>query len=623
MQKFDDNKNVRAYKDSSVIKRLYKYLKPFLPSFILALFLTILVVGVDLLPAYLEGLLIGVLGLDFTNLDPEYIKANKAMLDFATNIMGTYSLTLKQFKEIFALILLLSFVVVIIVSVLIGYFMRMLLQKTGQKIIMRMRKDVFVHIESLSIAQINKTPVGKLVTRVTSDMNAINDLFTNVIVNLISQVLTIIFVVIIMLMISPLLTLYMCIIMPILAVLSYLFNKISRKQYRRVRGCVSTVNAFLSENISGMKITQIFNQEEKKLLEFRQKNNELRSASIKEVLIFGIFRPLIYVLFVISQMIVLYNGFILIKQNKLTVANYVSFYQYIRSFFNPIQQLADKFNQLQSAFASAERVFDVLDTEIEITDSDDAIELDHFDGMIEFDHVWFAYNDENWILKDVSFKVMPKQTVAFVGATGAGKTTILALIVRNYEIQKGEIRIDGIPVNKIKIECLRRLIGQMLQDVFLFSGSIRSNITLREESFEEDEIKEACKYVNADKFINKLDGGLDYQVLERGVNFSSGQRQLLSFARTIIHKPNIMILDEATANIDTETEVLIQDSLEKMMHVGTMLIVAHRLSTIQHADLIIVLHKGRIMESGNHQELLSQHGLYYNLYELQYKHLEK
>lgn len=623
MERFDDNKNVKAYKDSSVIKRLFVYLKPYIPAFILALVLTIVTVVVDLLPAYFEGLLIGILGLDFTNFDPEYLKNNKGMLDFANNIMTNYSLSIKQFKEIISLLLVIIFVIVIIVSVFVGYFTRMLLQKTGQKIIMKLRRDVFIHIESLSIAQINKTPVGKLVTRVTSDMNAINDLFTNVIVNLISQILSIIFVFIIMIMISPILTLYMCILMPILAVLSYVFNKVSRKQYRKVRGCVSNVNAFLSENISGMKITQIFNQEDKKLSEFRQKNNELRSASIKEVLIFGVFRPLIYVLFVASQIIVLYNGFELIKKNKLTVANYVSFYQYIRSFFNPIQQLADRFNQLQSAFASAERVFDVLDTKIEITDSSDAIEIDHFEGMIEFDHVWFAYNDDNWILKDVSFKVMPKQTVAFVGATGAGKTTILALIVRNYEIQKGEIRIDGIPVNKIKIECLRKLIGQMLQDVFLFSGSIRSNITLREDSFTEEEINEACKYVNADKFINKLDGGLDHQVLERGVNFSSGERQLLSFARTIIHKPNIMILDEATSNIDTETEVLIQDSLLKMMHVGTMLIVAHRLSTVQHADMIIVLHKGRIMEYGNHQELLSQHGLYYNLYELQYKHLEK
>jgi ATP-binding cassette subfamily B protein len=307
----------------------------------------------------------------------------------------------------------------------------------------------------------------------------------------------------------------------------------------------------------------------------------------------------------------------------LIIDSYVAFYQYISSFFNPIQQLAEQFNRMQSAFASAERVFEILDTEIEILDEEDAIEIDHFEGKIEFDHVWFAYNEGNWILKDVTFTVNPNETVAFVGATGAGKTTILGLIVRNYEIQKGEIRIDGINVKKIKIDSLRKCIGQMLQDVFLFSGSIKSNITLKDESFTDEEVIEACKYVNADKFINKLDGGLEHMVLERGLNFSSGQRQLLSFARTIIHKPNIMILDEATANIDTETEVLIQDTLEKMMNIGTMLIVAHRLSTVQHADNIIVLHKGEIVEQGNHQKLLSMKGLYYSLYELQYKNGEK
>ncbi len=368
-----------------------------------------------------------------------------------------------------------------------------------------------------------------------------------------------------------------------------------------------------------MKITQIFNQEDKKLLEFRKKNQELKKNSIKEVLIFGIFRPAIYVLFVSCQIIILSTGFFMVLNGSLSSKNLVKFYQYNGQFFNPIQQLADQFNQLQSAFASSERIFEILDMKQLILDKEDSIELNEIKGKIEFDHVWFAYNDENWILRDVTFTIEPNQTVAFVGATGAGKTTILALIVRNYEIQKGEIRIDGININNIKIESLRKHIGQMLQDVFLFSGTIKSNITMRDDSFTNEQIVEACKYVNASSFIEKLDNTYDYEVLERGNNFSSGQRQLLSFARTILHKPNIMILDEATANIDTETEVLIQDSLEKMMNVGTMLIVAHRLSTVQHADNIIVLHKGKIMEMGNHQELLAKKGLYYNLYELQYK----
>ena len=592
MQKFDDNKNIKAYKDNKLMKKLYKYFKPHIGTFIFSILLTFIVVLADLLPATLFGKTIGVLG----------------NADLAGDV---------KIKQV--AIYLAIYIGVIIVSCVINYLNSIILQRAGQKIMVNLREDVFVHIESLSIAQINSTPVGKLVTRVTSDTNAINELFTSVIVNLIRYALTLISVVVIMLTISPILTLYLFIVVPFLVVLSVVFRKLSRKQYRKVRGCVSNVNAFLSENISGMKITQIFNQEEKKLNEFRQKNNELKKNSIRQTVIFGVFRPLIFVLFIVCQIIVLYNGYLLIVAGTLIVDSYVAFYQYISSFFNPIQQLADQFNRMQQAFASAERVFEILDTEIQILDEEDAIEIDHFEGKIEFDHVWFAYNDENWILKDVSFTVEPKQTVAFVGATGAGKTTILALIVRNYEIQKGEIRIDGINVKKIKIESLRKHIGQMLQDVFLFSGTIKDNITLKEEAFTEEQIIEACKYVNADKFIDKLDGKLDYQVLERGVNFSSGQRQLLSFARTIIHEPNIMILDEATANIDTETEVLIQDSLEKMMSVGTMLIVAHRLSTVQHANNIIVLHKGKIVEQGTHQKLLSMKGLYYSLYELQYK----
>ena len=591
MMHFDDNKKIKTYKDSHIFARLFKYVKPVKASFIISFILTILVVLTDLVPALIEGHLVGILNSD---------RASNDKLMISLSLIG-------------------AFLVVIILTALISYFNSMILQRAGQKIVLKLRRDVFVHIENLSIGQINETPIGKLVTRVTSDMNMINELFTNVIVNVVKYILTIIFVLIMMIIMSPILTLYLCIIAPILIVITVIFRRISRKQYRRVRGSVSNMNAFLSENISGMKITQIFNQEEKKLEEFKKYNNQLKRNSLKEIFIFGVFRPLIYVLFVVAQIIILYRGYFIVKANKAFLPNYISFYRYVRVFFNPIQQLADQFNQLQSAFSSAERIFEILDTSPKILDCDDAIEIDKFEGKIEFDHVWFAYKENEWILKDVSFTVEPNQTVAFVGATGAGKTTILALIVRNYEIQKGQIRIDGIDITKIKIESLRKHIGQMLQDVFLFSGTIKSNITLREEAFTNEEVMEACKYVNADKFINRLDGGLEYKVLERGVNFSSGQRQLLSFARTIIHKPNIMILDEATANIDTETEVLIQDSLNKMMNVGTMLIVAHRLSTIKNADNIIVLHKGTIAESGTHEELLAKKGLYNSLYEIQYK----
>lgn len=595
MQEFDDNKNIRTYKDRTVLVRLLKYAKRVRWAFIISLLFTAILVAIDLTPAYLEGELIGVLGnADLTN----------------------------DYKIKFTIILLSIYGCVIIGAAFLNYFNSMLLQKAGQRIVLEIRKEVFVKIEGLAIAQIYATPVGKLVTRVTSDVNMVNELYTNVIVNLIRYILTILFVFIMMLIISPILTLYILCVIPFLVIMTIVFNKLSRKQYRKVRGCVSNMNAFLSENLSGMKITQIFNQEDKKEKEFLLRNTDLKRNSIREVLIFGVFRPAIYVLYVLCHIILLYNGFYMVLEERLLAKDLVKFYQYNGQFFNPIQQLADQFNQLQSAFASSERIFEILDMKAQILDKEDAIELTQIEGKIEFDHVWFAYNEENWILKDVSFTIYPKQTVAFVGATGAGKTTILALIVRNYEIQKGTIRIDGIDVKDIALESLRKHIGQMLQDVFLFSGTIRSNITLRDDSFTTDEIVEACRYVNASSFIEKLPNGYEYEVLERGNNFSSGQRQLLSFARTILHKPNIMILDEATANIDTETEVLIQDSLEKMMNVGTMLIVAHRLSTVQHADNIIVLHKGKIMESGNHQELLAKKGLYYHLYELQYKHMD-
>ncbi len=595
MQRFDDNKNIRTYKDKAVLSRLLHYAGRVKWPFILSFLFTAMLVVVDLMPAYLEGELVGILGSgDYTN----------------------------SYKIKYIAILLSIYVIIIIGSAFLNYFNSMLLQKAGQKIVLEIRREVFVKIEGLAIAQIYATPVGKLVTRVTSDVNMVNELYTNVIVNLIRYILTILFVLVMMLIISPMLTLYILCVIPFLILMTIVFNKMSRRQYRKVRGCVSNMNAFLSENLSGMKITQIFNQEQKKTKEFSIKNADLRKNSIREILIFGVFRPAIYVLFILCHIIILYNGFYMVLDERLLAKDLVKFYQYNGQFFNPIQQLADQFNQLQSAFASSERIFEILDMKAQILDKEDAIELDHIEGKIEFDHVWFAYNEGNWILKDVTFTIYPNQTVAFVGATGAGKTTILALIVRNYEIQKGSIRIDGIDVRKIKLESLRTHIGQMLQDVFLFSGTIKSNLTMRDERFTNEEVIEACRYVNASHFIEKLDKAYEYEVLERGNNFSSGERQLLSFARTILHKPNIMILDEATANIDTETEVLIQDSLEKMMNIGTMLIVAHRLSTVQHANNIIVLHKGKIMEMGNHQELLAKKGLYYNLYELQYKHMD-
>ena len=457
-----------------------------------------------------------------------------------------------------------------------------------------------------------------------NDTNAISMMFTNILVQLVKNVFIILGVLLAMLALNYQLTLMVLCFVPFVIMFAFIFRKFSRKTHRKVKDCTTDINTYLSENLSGIKITQIFNREDRKMAEFFEKSRQLKRAKQNQIFVFGIFRPMVYMLYISSVMCLLYLGGKGYIQNTsfmgqvLTSGTLVSFYMYISRFFNPIQTLAEQFNMLQNAFASAEKIFTIMDMEPQVVDEPDAIELEHIRGEIEFRNVWFAYKPGEWVLQDVSFHVKPMQTVAFVGSTGSGKSTILSLICRNYDIQQGQILIDGIDIRKIKIASLRRHFGQMLQDVFLFSGTIRSNILLRKEDVTEEEILQACQYVNADSFINRLEDGLDEVVRERGNNFSAGQRQLLSFARTIIHKPAVMILDEATANIDTETELLIQDSLEKMKNIGTMLIVAHRLSTIQHADNIILLSKGKIIEQGTHQELLHAHGRYHQLYTLQY-----
>lgn len=582
----------RNMADGEIVRRLVQYAKPYGGKFIIVGFLVLFSISYDiaspLIVGYIEELVVG----DFT-------------LDHLFASVAVYA-------------------GVLVFSMLSTYFQAVTLQKVGQRIISDLREDLFTHIESLAHEQLNEIPVGKLVTRVTNDTNAISMMFTNLLVNLTKNAFVILGILVAMLCLNYELTLMVLCFVPFIVIFTVIFRKFSRRAYRKVKDATTDINTYLSENLSGIKVTQIFGREDEKMTEFRQKSQTLARANQEQIFVFGVFRPLVYMLYISSILCLFYLG----GMGHLTGATFlgqsissgtiVTFYMYISKFFTPIQNLAEQFNWLQSAFASSEKVFSIMDIEPKMQDAPDAIELENIKGEIEFKDVWFSYIPGEWVLQGVSFHVNPRQTVAFVGSTGSGKSTILSLICRNYEFQRGEILIDGIDIRKIKISCLRKHFGQMLQDVFLFSGTIRSNIVLREENIPDEEIMEVCRYVNADHFINKLDHGLDEEVRERGNNFSAGQRQLLSFARTILHKPSVMILDEATANIDTETELLIQDSLEKMRSVGTMLIVAHRLSTIQHADNIIVLSHGKILEQGTHQQLLARHGRYYQLYTLQY-----
>ena len=582
----------RNLSDKELIRRLLQYAKPYWKQFVLVFLIMLFSIFYDLASPLLIGHIERMVKNDFA----------------LTDLYRTVAV----------------YVSILVISVVCTYLQSVLLQRVGQKILSRIRTDLFSHIERLSHNQLNHIPVGKLVTRVANDTHSISMMFTNVLSNLLKNTLVIIGVVSAMLMLNLGLALMVLAFTPFIVGLTVLFRYHSRKAHRAVTDSRTRMNTFLSENLSGIKITQIFNREEHKMQDFLEHSNTYAGAKKQQIMVFAIFRPSVYMLYISTVLALFYFGGkgyiqdVTVFGQVMESGVIVSFYMYINKFYNPIQMLAEQFDVLQKSFASAEKIFSIMDMEPEVVDEEGAIELEEIRGEIEFKDVWFCYEPGEWVLQGVSFKVEAKQTVAFVGSTGSGKTTILALLCRNYDIQKGQILVDGIDIRKIKIGSLRRHFGQMLQDVFLFSGDIRSNILLQKEGVSDEEIMEACQYVNADSFINKLEKGLDEEVRERGNNFSVGQRQLLSFARTVIHKPSVMILDEATSNIDTETEILIQDSLEKMKNIGTMLIVAHRLSTIQHADNIILLSKGKIVEQGNHQQLLAQRGRYYQLYSLQF-----
>lgn len=510
-----------------------------------------------------------------------------------------------------------KYAVVLALSFAFNIAQTWILQKTGQNIILQMRKDLYRHIQSLGSRYFDITPVGKLVTRVTNDVEALNEMYSGILVQLFRNIVKIVGLAGVMLVLDVRLAAISFVLMPLVIGLTVLCQKIARNIYRLYRTRLTDINTFLSEHLSGMKIIQIFGRQERKFEEFHDKNTKLYKAFYREMLMYAVFRPLIYILSILSLMIVLWFGSRNVFDEIISVGTLYIFSNYIRSFFDPIQELAEQFSTLQSSIASAEKIFTVMDEDEFIPEIENPKQPDKITGKIEFDHVWFAYDGENYVLKDVSFVINPGEKVAFVGATGAGKSSILNLIGRYYDIQKGHIYIDGIDIRQLSKKQLRSAIGQMQQDVFIFEGDVAYNIRLNDDDITDAQVKAAAEYVNASHFIEKLPQGYHEPVTERGATFSAGERQLLSFARTLAHNPSILVMDEATANIDTETEILIQEALEKLMNGRTTIMVAHRLSTIQHADCIMVMHKGRICERGTHRELLEQDGIYRKLYELQ------
>lgn len=577
------NKNEMNKKSSTM--RLIAYMKPYAHWVIFALLLVLGLTAFDLYRPMLVGDAIDTFGAngDYDVIIATAIKyAVVLALSFAFNIAQTW-----------------------------------ILQKTGQNIILQMRKDLYRHIQSLGSRYFDITPVGKLVTRVTNDVEALNEMYSGILVQLFRNIVKIVGLAGVMLMLDVRLAAISFVLMPLVIGLTVLCQKIARNIYRLYRTRLTDINTFLSEHLSGMKIIQIFGRQERKFEEFHDKNTKLYKAFYREMLMYAVFRPLIYILSILSLMIVLWFGSKNVFDEIISVGTLYIFSNYIRSFFDPIQELAEQFSTLQSSIASAEKIFTVMDEDEFIPGVENPKQPDKIIGKIEFDHVWFAYNGKNYVLKDVSFVINPGEKVAFVGATGAGKSSILNLIGRYYDIQKGHIYIDGIDIRQLSKKKLRSAIGQMQQDVFIFEGDVAYNIRLNDNDITDEQVKEAAEYVNASHFIEKLPQGYHEPVTERGATFSAGERQLLSFARTLAHNPSILVMDEATANIDTETEILIQEALEKLMDGRTTIMVAHRLSTIQHADCIMVMHKGRICERGTHRELLEQDGIYRKLYELQ------
>lgn len=583
--------------DREATKKLIKYVGPYWKYFLLSLTLILVVSAAQLARPYIVKIVID-----------DYIRKG---------LSG--ALTVNQCEAAIKFLGLIYFVLMLIEFIL-SYFQTYILERTAKKIIMNLRQQVFSHIQKLPISYFDKNPIGKIVTRVTNDTDSLNDMFTDVVIGFLQNVFIMVGIVLVMINLDLKLTVICLLVTPLMFGVTFLFKKRARRIFGEIRNKLSFINAFLSEHISGMKIIQIFNMEDKKYNEFQNINEEYYNANLKQIILFGVFRPFMDVVKTLSLALILFYGGTRLIKGTIEVGTLYAFINYINRLFQPIIELTDQYNTYQSSMVSCERIFGILDEKIEDQHSD-GCNLNKAKGEIEFKNVWFAYESENWILKNLSFKILPGQSVSFVGATGAGKTSIINLLCGFYENQKGEILIDGINIKDIKAEELRRNIGLVLQDVFLFAGDIQTNIKLFNKEISLEDVKKAAQHVNADYFIENFDDGYKHKINEKGTTLSMGQRQLISFARALVFNPSILVMDEATSNIDTETEAIIQEALEKLMKNRTTIAVAHRLSTIKKSDNVIVLHKGEIKEIGNHKELMTKKGFYYSLYKLQYENL--
>lgn len=661
----DDEIMGKAY-DSRLMKRLLKYAKPYWTYLLLAIVMMIVVTGLELLRPYLLKITIdehitgykksmyelktdspyeGVIynGYKYVRVDSIKESDQASLISYPlVNIIqenGSYYLgsiddetienRIKLDNEIYmdfrevdieginnvAIIFLIS----IVLAFAFNYLQVIILNYTSQKIVFNIRQELFSHIQGLSISYFDRNPIGRLVTRVANDTETLNEMYTGVLVNLFKDIFILIGIVFVMINMDLTLALISFALVPFIFVASLVFRKKIREIYRLGRSQLSKINSTLNENITGMRIIQIFKKENKIASQFDSINQDYLDTSKKEIKLFAIFRPSIEVVRSLGIAALIYFGGGKVVSNSIEFGVLYIFIDYLQKFFEPILDLTEKYNILQSAMASSERIFSVLDNNTIIENPENPTNVAEVKGKIEFKNVWFAYDSDNWVLKDISFTIYPGETVAFVGATGAGKSSIINLITRFYDIQRGEILIDGVNIRDYDKFHLRKNIGVVLQDVFLFTGTIEENIRLNNLEISDDKIIEVAKYVNAHYFIDKLPNKYKEPVMERGSTLSSGERQLLAFARTLAYNPSILILDEATSSIDTETELLIQDALQKLIRNRTTIAVAHRLSTIQHADNIIVLSNGVIKESGNHQKLLAEEGIYYDLYKLQYK----